>query len=304
MPHVVFFIYQLSLSCGTAGIGMCAAVYMRYRKPSLKYFIFFMTALLGFLLSFLVNQYRFVIAIPGSDGPFAAATVIFRICGTLLLVFSAPFFYHSLIGRELAARGQVLVGLLLLVTVILFIIDIGAPGLLFSLVASLVLIIGLILYGLLYIAVQYSQIGDRSLRRAILVFLVVSAVFLPLLVIDILLVYLPALAFLEFMNNLVQPVYLLVISVLFMVFALKHFSEPPYRVQGRWTEHFRAKFGLSERECEIVERLVAGDGAKQIAAALCISTRTVENHSYNIFKKCDVKNRLQLHQIVMSNTAE
>ena len=46
--------------------------------------------------------------------------------------------------------------------------------------------------------------------------------------------------------------------------------------------------GLSRRELEIVQLLCEGLSSKEIAGHLHLSTKTVENHRYNIYRKCEV----------------
>lgn len=50
---------------------------------------------------------------------------------------------------------------------------------------------------------------------------------------------------------------------------------------------------LSAREKEVLECLVDGKGNKDIAEILYISTETVKSHVKNIFKKLNVKNRVE-----------
>ncbi|MFP4106976.1 MAG: DNA-binding response regulator [Phycisphaerae bacterium] len=45
---------------------------------------------------------------------------------------------------------------------------------------------------------------------------------------------------------------------------------------------------LSKREIEIVQLLCEGLSSKEIARRLHISSKTVENHRYNIYRKCEV----------------
>ena len=52
--------------------------------------------------------------------------------------------------------------------------------------------------------------------------------------------------------------------------------------------------GITPREAEILRILVGGRTASQIAEELFISQRTVEAHLYNVYRKCGVRNRVEL----------
>lgn len=54
---------------------------------------------------------------------------------------------------------------------------------------------------------------------------------------------------------------------------------------------------LSVREMEILELIAKGKSNKQIAEILCISTETVKSHVKNIFRKLEVKNRVDAVRI-------
>jgi DNA-binding NarL/FixJ family response regulator len=58
---------------------------------------------------------------------------------------------------------------------------------------------------------------------------------------------------------------------------------------------------LSEREIEIIELVAQGLTNQEIAAALTISKRTVDNHVSNIFTKTGAKNRVALLNWAMDN---
>lgn len=55
---------------------------------------------------------------------------------------------------------------------------------------------------------------------------------------------------------------------------------------------------LTAREAEVVQTLVAGMTSKDAAERLFISQRTVETHVQNIYRKCDVGNRMELARLV------
>jgi DNA-binding CsgD family transcriptional regulator len=75
-------------------------------------------------------------------------------------------------------------------------------------------------------------------------------------------------------------------------------------VFGRWIggraaassvpESFLSDHRISRREAEILRVLILGRTAGQIGEALFISQRTVEAHLRNIYRKCGVRNRVEL----------
>ena len=74
-------------------------------------------------------------------------------------------------------------------------------------------------------------------------------------------------------------------------------SEPaektPYDL-GQFTE-------LSEREAQVVDRLLQGKTYKTIASELVISENTVKTHVKNIYSKLQVRNRSELIDLVLEN---
>jgi LuxR family maltose regulon positive regulatory protein len=55
----------------------------------------------------------------------------------------------------------------------------------------------------------------------------------------------------------------------------------------------RAQVALSLRECEVLQRIAAGDSNKVIARALDLSPHTVKRHVANILHKLDLRSRGQ-----------
>lgn len=71
-------------------------------------------------------------------------------------------------------------------------------------------------------------------------------------------------------------------------------TEPAHTDGEGVPEPFIREFDLSKREAEVLEQLCLGLSNKDIGEKLYISPRTVENHVYNLYRKCGVSRRMEL----------
>jgi DNA-binding CsgD family transcriptional regulator len=65
-------------------------------------------------------------------------------------------------------------------------------------------------------------------------------------------------------------------------------------------ENLYQKYGISKREKQIINEICQGKTNQEIADELYISLQTVKDHTYNIFRKVNVRNRVQLTQVFSS----
>ena len=73
-------------------------------------------------------------------------------------------------------------------------------------------------------------------------------------------------------------------------------SAAPVDALSRFVEEYK----ISRREEEVIRELCAGKTNKEIAETLFISLQTVKDHIYRIYLKADVKNRVQLINLIQS----
>jgi DNA-binding CsgD family transcriptional regulator len=64
--------------------------------------------------------------------------------------------------------------------------------------------------------------------------------------------------------------------------------------------YFLNEYGITEREGAIIRLLSRGHTTKEIGRELYVSHRTVETHAHNIYRKCDVTNRVELLNLIDS----
>lgn len=91
------------------------------------------------------------------------------------------------------------------------------------------------------------------------------------------------------------------LALLYYLLSIRYFNQPPYLAGTELTEHFKSSFGITDREGEIVSLLAKGQSYNQIAEALFISYKTVDNHVRNIYQKTAVRNRVKLINLLQAN---
>jgi len=82
----------------------------------------------------------------------------------------------------------------------------------------------------------------------------------------------------------------------------RHFVVSLPQTDGRELDlrRFFDDFHISKREEEVVLQICAGKTNKEISEALFISLQTVKDHVYRVFQKTDVRNRVELTNLVQS----
>lgn len=295
-----FLATSLSLFSGFFSLGAAAFLYLRYRTVILRFLLLFLSSLVLIGLgSWLRGMGGLAGAAAGSGAPTEARAAldvgasILSLPGLALNVAIVPLLVLALASvpvpkawkRILAAWDT------LAAAACLSFPFARNPGPVMT-VMNFQLIVT-IAGSLAVLAVNLRNVGNPSLRRALAAFLWISGGFLAFLVLDILITRLGIRA-LAFLDGLSLPAYLVALNAGSFLFAGRFLGSEPLVEGGRLTEACRAEFGLTAREAELIERLLDGSTNQDLAEALYISRKTVENHLYNIFQKMGVRNRLQL----------
>ncbi len=159
-------------------------------------------------------------------------------------------------------------------------------------------------YDVLLIALRFRSIGDRTLKRALIAFLLGTAIFFPALYLDSIRNRLATTGIPRFFTGWTLPLYFLLLNEASYALALRYFARPPYWNGAEVTPFFCSSFDITPREAEIVGSLASGRSLAEIAQALFISAKTVENHVYSVYQKTGVKNRVQLSNLLMTNSVK
>jgi len=300
MIHVILLIYLLIVSLGITVVVITLLLARKYRS---RLYIYTGLAFLGAVFNLLVcviDLYRFTTT--GSPViKFGLYSFSLTGLSAFLMLYFLPVLSHQVTGIPFRIPKRIVHILLL-------------SGIFFTLVIELIYQLRIALYfrdfffALIFIysafiiLFYHNKIVNSKLRSAskaysILIFSVVPAI---LLYNTIVLYFYP--------NNiyLKQPyfnvLFLAVSIVLALWFGARYFFNNKESIEiGTLAE--RAKyFNFSKREIQIVRLLVQGLSNREIAEHLYISQKTVKNHVYNIFRKINVKNRVQLINVLASRS--
>ena len=158
------------------------------------------------------------------------------------------------------------------------------------------------------IIIRRKTITNISVRRYVLTTAIIIAVFLPAIAYDQLIF-----RGLKSINTvpiavLLSPLFYAVVSLAALFFGIRFWISSANQNNGDDSKpqtgdkapfeiilkNLADESGLSEREMTIIPLIADGLGNKQIALELHISSKTVGNHIYNIYRKLNISSRYEL----------
>lgn len=313
MPHIQILIGFIILLSGGVAITQLSILYRRLALPFLRSFIHFLTLLnLYFFMQTVLAYYFLNIRNQISPERFfwinAYTDLIFSVV-LLWITWLAVRLAHQL-GRQKPARWIAitfsLLSLLLLSINIHLLIKFGPEQslqpFLFIMLAYVVLFHLAVMSSLLRTYVSAAPGMPQRSKRLLgqITWFMLALKGLSLLCLA--LFTLKILPF-NFSYYAVFLIYNLVPIIALKRIAQTLFTEELTRVQAEVhpsLESRYAEFGISKREQEIIELVLAGYSNRDIEDKLFISLATVKDHIYKIYKKTGVRNRVQLVNLFRS----
>ncbi len=147
--------------------------------------------------------------------------------------------------------------------------------------------------------IHTSKIKDKNKQKAVRIFASLNLIVFCTGILLFLFVQkshtLAAIHLLVFISGNIPPV------LYWRAYLKKHFVAPAIQEADTLTwNQFLEEFKISRREEEVIRQLCEGKTNREISDALFISLQTVKDHVYRIYQKTDVKNRVQLINLIQS----
>ena len=237
MIEPILIIVLLSSMTGIYLLGMITAIYLRSNTLLLKDYGLFILSFQFFMIGELLDQ----ISAHSSNREFWILTSLIwliRAVGGILYIGASPFFFFRLLNfqiNNILKTSLILIDLLAVCASLLYLFF---PRFYGAVHILSILMFGTLFWELAFIFVNLLNMKDKILKKAVLVLLIITVFFTPLMLFDYFISVIPALYSLAILDDLSRPIYFLIISILSIYFTMIYFNRPGYRKGGILTEYF------------------------------------------------------------------
>lgn len=305
MIHTIFWIYILSLVVTSLSIFTSLVL---SKKVGQGWYKEFTRVLLSFAL-FQLSYTLFFFTFKYGHGLNSFLNILMLITiWTISLLFSLLFLRltESVLERRLPKMFRLTLFGILLLSLISFVtyLLVRIPV---AMYISVTLFTGYILALFTVLIKNYRLLFESQEKRIILYLIGLSILLLPVEIVEY---YIHKLFILEEtyipMGALTFSLFCLLLNFFNIMHSIKLFhnlflpdeTAPAADDYDDVPPGFITAFSITSRESQIVEYIVKGYNHQDIAEYLKISKRTVERHSYNVYKKCNINNRVELMNLI------
>ncbi|MBX4262239.1 helix-turn-helix transcriptional regulator (plasmid) [Clostridium estertheticum] len=299
MKDIISLFYIVSLFAGVSSISISYFIYSSNKKKALKFFIALNLSFFAIQNSIALGLYSKYVAQVSSFIPYLCKFLDF--VGTSFSSLLGIFFINYLFGLEITnLKKKIFFSVFTFQFIGIAIYYLFETHYIFKFIIH-ASIISVIIYELYVGLKNYKQVVNKDLKQAIKSFVLITIIFLPFIMIESYRPYIQLIKNIELLKMAALPSYFLTINIFNLIFVLKYFNTPSFIANNKLTDYFKQKYDITEKQSEIIELIIKGLTYKQIAEKLFISSKTVDNHVQNIYKKLKVNSKMQLSYFVRSN---
>ncbi|MDC7226045.1 MAG: helix-turn-helix transcriptional regulator [Spirochaetales bacterium] len=293
MQQLILWFNILAFTFLFASMG---ATYIVYSKLKPKWLVYYLLYLASYAFFTVFNTYDFFSRVYLPAMPpflyFIAVAVTYLIALALLVI--VPRFVFSLFTQNRNSKQSVFIMVMVSISIALMVADFLSPELPIERAGSIFMnayLGGVTLYGI----IRLRKTNDKSNLGVVLLFLRLSCIFYSVVVLQSILLPLFTEPVQEFNITLFTAGLICFLwgSITLAYLIIKNFRQENIGTVTL-TDEAVSFFGITPREKEIINLLLCGKSNNEIGEKLFVSTRTVEAHVYNIYRKCSVKNKLEL----------
>ena len=299
MEHFVSFIIVIAIVL--SAISVAISIWFRniYRNRASLWFAATIAGLGAFLIEILIWRYAVMVRPLISDLLYKSMisfSNIWALIGGLLVSISMPVFAMIQTGSSPKLIWNLfrwIPPLLTFVFGVMFLLKIFYSLSLIALQGVIFLTVGISILSI--IILSRGEIGKKN-RTYIRHIIILSVIFFPFIILDATGFPLPGVP-----EDIILTLYVIGICLVSLFEVKKLFGEPTYLNENKISSFFIESYRISPRERDVVELVLEGESNQRIGKKLFISEKTVENHLTSIFKKTEVKSRMELFRMIYSS---
>ncbi len=297
MEHLLLIYWILSFAAGFTVLIASILIYLKRKNELLKYYILLLSALTILILSSTIKNYIDINQI--SPDNLTIVLDIFFLFGETLLIAAVPIFTNSLFPYLKLIKMNKFFGILsiicFIITMINYFVKIFMP---LTNIFLFILLIMTGLYSCITVLINFHKIVIIQVRLFSRALLISSILIFFALGIDSILNYKIKFSSIPGSFRVGPAIYLIwnLLSVYYFVQNL-FFKEADKDIR-QYYSLFCQKYGISEREKDILILLFEGYSNKLIGNKLFITTGTVKRHVHNIYEKTGVNGRIKLINMI------
>ncbi|MBN1646946.1 MAG: helix-turn-helix transcriptional regulator [Spirochaetales bacterium] len=294
LKHIAYFFSILCLCSGAINLTL-SLIYRKIRKTFwMKYYLAFLVSFTLLIIIHTLRLFYAIVPLPQENILNIVLTAIF-IIDLSFLMYYVPFFSTWLVRIEWKNPWKTIIPVLTVAfftlgcLYVVFNLNIIFYSLMIAMFATAVL--GCIIL----VLKNRERITDPELKRTWVYFIIISAVFCPVIILDAFLTYTKGSWIAELPRGVLSfPLYYLWMNIIVIIYLINQFLHMPENISAGFNYAKTARFHITDREMEIIRFLQAGLPYKEIAVELCISANTVNNHVAKIYAKTGARNRFEL----------
>lgn len=305
MIHIIFWLYILSLVVMSISIFLSTVLAKRIGEVWYRFFIYAMSFYTLYLLCYTI----FYFAYRYGNGinelleftMFSSEWLIYFICTLVLFRLT-----EGVLEKRYKRGARLFLLSLQLLSLVFFVMVIFTEYDLHFIISVLFLIVYVFTL-FIDIVRNWKIIMAKREKRIILYMVALSLITFPLEVIEyyIFKAFIPADTYIP-IGIVATSIFCLLMGFFNIMHSIRFFYSilHPEEDDEEVIDYedvpdtFIEAFAITGRESEIVEYIVKGYNHQDIAGYLNISKRTVEKHSYNVYKKCEINNRVELMNLI------
>ncbi len=301
MEQLILWFNIISFTLLFGSFGITFVLYGKYNPVWLYPYLLYLITY-AFFVIFLTYHFFSLVYLPHPYPLLDSFVMYMRFIIAVLLLFIVPKFMMSIIPDKVSFRYHVVYRAMPLVFLLMF-VSAMLLKIRFADRLGTIFFNGYMGSFTLYGLYRLKSVKNRSTLGVVLPFLYLSCIlYFAVAIQAIVLIFVPHSVWTDRLDIFTAGFICFLWGAITLFYLFNKFLKQSNRNLESVPVEFVNHYNISTREREIILLLVSGMSNREIGEKLYISPRTVEAHVYNIYRKCSIKNKLELVRLISAGS--